>query len=140
MTNQGAIALRRRDWHSALRPYAAGVEQHLQLGQPVLVELLGLATAFAGMGCYEAAAVIFGLAHAMSAVHPSTALAPDDLVQGAEDVVVAAFDADQLAELQARGAAMDLVSAVDYLRSEVDRILADGAKANSTARPLTSRS
>jgi predicted ATPase/class 3 adenylate cyclase len=126
ITSQGAIALRRRDWHAALRAYAAGVEQHLQLGQPLLVELLGLATAFAGMGCYEPAAVIFGLAHAMHAVHPSTATAPDDLVQGAENTVAAAFDTDQLTELEARGAAMDLASAVSYLRGEVDRILADG--------------
>jgi tetratricopeptide (TPR) repeat protein len=124
MTSQGAIALRRRDWHAALRAYAAGVEQHLQLGQPLLVELLGLATAFAGMGCYEPAAVIFGLAHAMSAVHPSTAHAPDDLVQDAQDTVAAAFDTDQLTELEARGAAMDLETAAVYLRREVDRILA----------------
>ncbi len=126
MTNQGAIALRRRDWPAALRAYAAGVEQHLQLGQPLLVELLGLATAFAGMGCYEPAAVIFGRAHAMFAGGPPSAIAPDDLVNSAEDAVAAAFDADRLAELEARGAAMDLASAVIYLRSEVDRILADG--------------
>jgi predicted ATPase/class 3 adenylate cyclase len=124
MTSQGAIALRRRDWPAALRAYGAGVEQHLQLGQPLPVELLGLATAFAGMGCYQPAAVVFGLAHAMSAVHPSTAHAPDDLVQDAEDAVAAALDPDRLAELEARGAAMDLATAAGYLRREVDRVLA----------------
>jgi len=122
-TNQGAIAMRRCDWRTALRAYAAGIEQHLQLGQPIAIELIGVATALAGMGCYEPAAVIFGLEHAMFPVHPSTALAPDDLVQGAEDAVSAAFDPDRLAELKARGAAMDLASAAVYLRREVDRIL-----------------
>jgi predicted ATPase len=126
MTGQGAIALRRRDWPAALRAYAAGVEQHLQLGQPVPVELFGLATAFAGMGCYEPAAVIFGLVRAISAAHPSTAHAPDDLVQDAEATVAAAFNADQLTELEARGAAMDLASALVYIRCEVDRIVAEG--------------
>ena len=128
ITNQGAIALRRRDWHTALRAYADGVEQHLQLGQPVAAELLGLATAFAGMGCYEPAAVIFGLAHEIFAAHPSTATAPDDLVQGAEDATSAAFDPEHLAELKARGAAMDLATAAAYLRREVDRILTEGAR------------
>jgi len=83
-----------------------------------------VATALAGMGCYEPAAVIFGLEHAMFPGHPSTALAPDDLVQGAEDAVSGAFGPDRLAELKARGAAMDLASAAVYLRREVDRILA----------------
>ena len=124
MTTQGAIALRRRDWRTALRAYATGVEQRLQLGQPIAVELLGLATVFAGMGCYEPAAVIFGLAHEMFAAHPSTVTAPDDLVQGAEDAVSAVFDPDRLVELTARGAAMDLATAAGYLRREVDRILA----------------
>ena len=116
--------MRRRDWRTALRAYAAGIEQHLQLGHPISIELIGVATAFAGMGCYEPAAVIFGLEHAMFPGHPSTALAPDDLVQGAEDAISAAFDPDQLAELKARGAAMDLASAAVYLRREGDRILA----------------
>ena len=123
MTNQAAIALLRCDWPTALRAYAVGIEQHLQLGQPISTELIGVATALAGMGCYEPAAVIFGLEHAMFPGHPSTALAPDDLVQGAEDAVSAAFDPDRLAELKARGAAMDLASAAGYLRREVDRIL-----------------
>jgi hypothetical protein len=59
----------------------------------------------------------------MFAAHPSTVTAPDDLVQGAEDAVSAAFDPDRLAELTARGAALDLASAAAYLRREVDRIL-----------------
>ncbi len=124
-TNQGAIALRRGDWQTALRAYAAGVEQHLQLGQPVGVELIGLASAFAGMGCYEPAAMTFGLAHAMFAELPPIALATDYPVKSAEDAVSAALDADRLAELRAHGAALDMPSAVSYLRAEVDRILAD---------------
>lgn len=41
----------------------------------------------------------------------------------AEDAVAAAFGADRLTELTARGAALDLASAAVYLRREVDRIL-----------------
>jgi predicted ATPase/class 3 adenylate cyclase len=134
ITNQAAIAMRRCDWPTALRAYAAGIEQHLQLGQPISTELIGVATAFAGTECYEPAAVIFGLAHALFAAHPSTAMAPDDLVQGAEDAVSAAFDPNKLAELKARGAAMDLASAAAYLRREVDRILTEGADSAETPR------
>jgi hypothetical protein len=111
VTSQGAIALRQRDWNTALRAYAVGVEQHLQLGQPVAVELLGVATAFAGMGCLEPAAVIFGLARAMSGIHQPGAEAIGDLIDSAEGAVAAEFDADQLTELKARGAALDLPSA-----------------------------
>jgi predicted ATPase len=126
LTNQGAVALRRRDWRTALRAYASGVEQHLQLGQPIAVELIGVATAFAGLGCAEPAAVMFGLAQALFPVYPPNALAPDDLFNSAEDAVTAALEPDRLAELKARGAALDLPSAVVYLRGEVDRILMDG--------------
>jgi predicted ATPase/class 3 adenylate cyclase len=123
--NQGGIALWRRDWQTALRAYAAGVEQHLHLGQALGVELIGVATAFAGMGCYEPAAVIFGLAHVMFPV-PMPSTLPVDLVASAEDAVTAALEPYRLAELKARGAALDLPSAVIYLRSEVDRILNGG--------------
>ena len=122
---QGGIALRRCDWQTALRTYAAGVEQHVQLGQPITDELTGVAIAFAGLGCVEPAGVIFGVAQTMPGLHLPTSLLAD-LVDSAEDTIVAAFDTDQLSELKARGAAMDLPSAVIYLRSEVDRILANG--------------
>jgi predicted ATPase/class 3 adenylate cyclase len=141
ITNQGLIALRRRDWLTALRAYAAGIEQHLQLGQPVAVELIGVATAFAGLGCLETAAVIFGLAHALFGVHVSawlpedvSAWLPEDQVHTAEDAIAAAFDTDQLTQLKARGAAMDLPDAVAYLRSEVDRVLAERTQAAGTRR------
>jgi non-specific serine/threonine protein kinase len=124
IANQGAIASRRRDWDTALRAYATGVEQHLQLGQPIAAELIGAAIAFAGMGCLEPAAVIFGLTHAMfgERLPPSFT---DDLVNAAQDAIAAAFDPDQLTRLKARGAELDLPSAVNYLRAEVDRIFAD---------------
>jgi hypothetical protein len=122
---QGGIALRRCDWQTALRTYAAGVEQHIQLGQPITDELIGVAIAFAGLGCVEPAGVIFGLAQTMSGLHLPTSL-PADLVDSAEEAIVAAFDTEQLTQLKARGAALDLPSAVAYLRSEVDRILANG--------------
>src|ERR1700739_3539256 len=56
IANQGVIARRRRDWLTALRAFAAGVEQHLQLGRPVAGELVGVARAFAGMGVCAPAA------------------------------------------------------------------------------------
>jgi hypothetical protein len=122
ITNQGGIALRRGDWRTALRAYVAGAEQHMHLGQPLYDELVGMAAALVGLGCLEPAAVIFGLAHAVFSAPVPTRLI-DDLVCGAEDAVSAAFDPDRLAELKARGAAMDLPSAAAYLRREVDRIL-----------------
>jgi predicted ATPase/class 3 adenylate cyclase len=126
IANQGAIALTRRDWDTALRAYAAGVEQHLQLGRPVAGELIGVATALVGMECLEPAAVIFGLEDAMFGGHLVALSVPDDLANSAEEAVAAAFDPDRLTALKARGAALDLPSAVAYLRSEVNRILADG--------------
>jgi hypothetical protein len=48
------------------------------------------------------------------------------LFNSAEDAVTAALEPDRLAELKTRGAAMDLASAVTYLRGEVDRILNGG--------------
>jgi len=77
------------------------------------------------LGCVEPAGVIFGVAQTMPGLHLPTSLLAD-LVDSAEDTIVAAFDTDQLSELKARGAAVDLPSAVIYLRSEVDRILANG--------------
>jgi hypothetical protein len=131
---QAGIALRRCDWQTALRAYAGAVEQHLQLGWPIADELIGVAIAFAGMGCVEPAAVIFGLAQTMSGRHQPTSL-PADLVDRAQDTIVAAFDTEQLTQLKARGAALDLPSAVVYLRSEADRILANGKDvAGSPAR------
>jgi hypothetical protein len=106
------------------RAYAAGVEQHLQLGQPIAAELIGVAIAFAGVGCLEPAAVILGLAHTMFG-EPLPPSFTDDLVGSAEDAIAAAFDADRLTELRARGAALDLPSALNYLRAEVDRVLGD---------------
>jgi hypothetical protein len=50
----------------------------------------------------------------------------DDVVTTAQDAIAAALDGDQLTRLKARGAELDLPSAVIYLRTEVDRILADG--------------
>jgi predicted ATPase len=135
ITNQGVIALARRDWLTALHAYVVGIEQHLQLGQPVAVELIGVATAFAGLGYLETAAVIFGLAHAIFGVHLLVWSLPEDQVHSAEDAIAAAFDTDRLAQLKARGAAMDLASAAVYLRTEVDRILAEDTYAATTPRP-----
>jgi predicted ATPase/class 3 adenylate cyclase len=127
IANQGAIALGRRDWQTALRAYAAGVEQHLRLGRPVAGELIGAAGAFVGMGCFEPAAVLFGLNEAMFG--EVLGLVSGDLARGVEDAIVAAFDTGRLTELKVRGAALDLPGAVAYLRGEVDRILADGGHA-----------
>ena len=49
----------------------------------------------------------------------------DDVVTTAQDAIAAALDGDQLTRLKARGAELDLPSAVNYLRAEVDRIFAD---------------
>jgi predicted ATPase/class 3 adenylate cyclase len=123
IANQGAIALGRRDWQTALRAYAAAVEQHLQLGRPVAGELVGAATAFASIGCFEPAAVLMGLNDATFGDNLGPVV-PGDLARGVEDAIVAVFDTDRLAELRARGAALDVPSAVAYLRTEVDRVLA----------------
>jgi hypothetical protein len=53
----------------------------------------------------------------------------DHLARGVEDAIAAAFDPDRLAELKARGAALDVPGAVSYLSTEVDRILAGGGPA-----------
>jgi len=78
------------------------------------------------MECLEPAAVIFGLARAMSGIHPPGTETIGDLIDSAESAVAAAFDAEQLTELKARGVVLDLPSALVYLRSEVDRVLDDG--------------
>jgi hypothetical protein len=60
---------------------------------------------------------------------PVVPVVPGDLALGVEDAIVAVFDTDRLAELRARGAALDVPSAVAYLRTEVDRVLADSEHA-----------
>ena len=120
--------MRRHDWRTALRAYATGIEQHLQLGQPIPAEVMGAAIAFARLECYEPAAVFFALARTLWGrdLVPRFTVAgdlPTDLIDGAEDAIAAAFDSDQLARLKARGAALDLASAAVYLRGEVERIL-----------------
>jgi predicted ATPase len=127
IADQGAVALGRGDWLTALHAYAAGIDQHLQLGQPVAVELIGVATAFAAVDCLETAAVIFGLADALFGGHVSFGL-PEDQVRSAEVAIAAGLDPNQLAQFKARGAAMDLADAMAYLRHEVDRVLADAAQ------------
>jgi predicted ATPase/class 3 adenylate cyclase len=134
---QGTIALCRHDWRTALRAYAAGIEQHLQLGQPIPAELMGAATAFARLECYEPAAVLFALARTLWGrdLAPRFTVAgdlPPDLIDSAEDAIAAAFDSDQLARLKARGAALDLPRAAAYLRREVDRILIEGRDSKSS--------
>ncbi len=138
ITNQGAVALGRGDWLAALRVYAAGIEQHLQLGQPVAIELAGVAIAFVGLGRLETAAVIFGLVHELGAIHQLVGPPSHDQVRSAEDAIAAALDPDRLTQLKARGAAMDLASALVYLRGEVDRVLADGMQGAGTPHPQPS--
>ncbi len=138
ITNQGAVALGRRDWLTALQVYATGIEQHLQLGQPVAMELAGVAVAFVGLGCLETAAVIFGLAHQMWSIHQLVGVPSQDQVRSAEDAIAAALDPDQLTQLKARGAAMDLASALAYLSGEVNRVLANGTRGAGTPHPQPS--
>jgi predicted ATPase/class 3 adenylate cyclase len=129
IASKGAIALGRLDWQTALRAFAAAVEQHLKLGRPVAGELIGVASAFAGMGCYEPAAILCGLNDAMFGENVGPLVTYDHLARGVEDAIAAAFDPDRLAELKARGAALDVPGAVSYLSTEVDRILAGGGPA-----------
>ena len=123
---RGWIAVGLRDWPLALETSVDTVEQFIDAGAVALAAAgMGIAgLAFCSLGSFEVAAVLFGTygwASANWLEHPSS----HELFVAADAAIVDALGEQRVAELTARGAAMDMNETVAFLRAEVERVLAD---------------
>jgi non-specific serine/threonine protein kinase len=131
---KGEIALARGDYHAALRATADAAEQKLQAGY--LVELLPCfdvaARALCALNCFEPAAVLIAKSDAIDATEYDASLwyrqdpvwQPES-ISLTRDALVDALGEEHFAVLSARGGALGLAEAVDYLRAEADRVAPD---------------
>ena len=115
------LAIRRRDWHAALRAVRDSAEQKLALGDMTGIGgVFGAAAmALAGVQAYESSAVLFG------AKDPGGTELWLCEVARTEATLIDQLGADRSAALQARGATMTPTDAVTYLRAEAKRVLSD---------------
>jgi predicted ATPase len=112
-------AIRRRDWHAALRAALDSADQKRALGDMTGIRgVFGAASmALAGLRAYESSAVLFG-----GKDPQGTELWLQEVAR-TEAVLVNQLGADRFSTLQARGAGMTLTDAVAYLRAEAERAL-----------------
>ena len=122
------IAVILRDWPLALETSLDSIDRFVGTGGVTLasagVRIAGFT--FCSLGSFEVAAVLFGRVSALAAgwFEPPWSR---ELFVAAETAIVEALGEERVAELMARGAAMEITDAVAYLRAEVERVLADEA-------------
>ena len=115
------LAIRRRDWHAALRAALDSADQKRALGDMTAIRgVFGAASmALAGLQAYESSAVLFG------AKDPQGTELWLQEVARTEAALVDRLGPDRFSTLQTRGAAMTLTEAVTYLHAEAERVLSD---------------
>jgi predicted ATPase/class 3 adenylate cyclase len=115
------LAIRRRDWHTALRAALDSADQKRALGDMTGIRgVFGAASmALAGLQAHEPAAVLFGAKDPQGTEHWLQEVAR------AEAALVDRLGPDRFSTLQAQGAAMTVTDAVTYLHAEAERALSD---------------
>jgi hypothetical protein len=116
---------REGDWPASLRANADAAQQYRDGGNMMscLVLLRTAAMALTAMGHFGPGAVIFGYADEQGPRRGSEEYM--SYVISADAALLDALGEQRLAELKARGAALDLPNAIDFLRAEADRVLAE---------------
>jgi predicted ATPase len=112
---QAEMAFRRGDWQAELRAATGAAELEFQFRGSVRFGLhfWRAAEAFAVLGYLEPAAVLWGLVDV-----PYTDAEAAERLTGIESALREGLGDQRLAELKARGAALDAADAVAYLRKE----------------------
>ena len=125
----GQLAVQRGEWRTALHACVDAAELNLQLGAAdARAPLRRRARACsAGLGDLEPAAVLIGFADAhferFGAELGGTPSSIEELGRWLDASLVDGLGAQHVAELAARGAALDLADAVVYLRTHTDGAL-----------------
>jgi predicted ATPase len=111
------------DWAGALAAMIESLDAQRRFHTPLAGGYVAsVACTFTALGHHEPAAVLFGFADTLF-VGMSAVSMQNDLVDTARAELAAAFDADALAALKDRGAALSSTEALAYLRAEAEGLL-----------------
>ena len=123
---RGMFMGRLGDWRAALRDEVDAAEVKRSIGDSMGIHACfwNAGVACCALGCFEPAAVLVGKGDAMSLGRFGWGWGLD-LLTATDAALVEALGERQVAAFAGQGAALEMTDAVDYLRAEADRILAD---------------
>jgi hypothetical protein len=118
---RGWLAIRRQEWHAALRGAHEAAEQKLALGDVALIPVAAgeASIALAHLHALEPSAVLYG-------AKDGAPFYPDDYLHEfarTEAALVKGLGTDRVSTLRAHGASMSHPDVVTYLRSATARVL-----------------